>query len=162
MKRISLVIALLLLAVSAGAAHARDHKYADAKVAFWYPDKWEATTEDGALVVNEPAGEVSLVFSVIAAKDLETALGKLDGEIARWVKDLKASGDPEEVEINGMKAVAIDGKGKAEGQPVDVSIAVIATPSGKALVIVGLAQSKKLKKHEKTVTKILASIKPAK
>lgn len=43
-----------------------------------------------------------------------------------------------------------------------MSIAVIATPSGKALVIVGLAQSKKLKKHEKTVTKILASIKPAK
>jgi len=73
-----------------------------------------------------------------------------------------ARGDPEQTEINGMKAIAIDGKGKAEGQPVDVSIAVIATPAGKALVIVGLAQSRKLKKHEKTVTKILASIKPAK
>jgi hypothetical protein len=162
MKRIVVfLVAVGLLAALPGAALARNFTYKQAGAKLWFPDSWDIADEGGVVLIADPKEEVGLVLFTLDAKDLEKALGKLESELAKYVDGMKATGDPEEAKLNGMPAVMIDGTGKVDGKKVELSIVVIKTPNKKALVILGIAQSAKLKKHERTLAKILGSVKPA-
>jgi hypothetical protein len=59
-----------------------------------------------------------------------------------------------------MPGFVADGKGTLEGIPVELSLAVIETPSSKYLLMVGAADSDALSRHAPTIMKILRGLQP--
>jgi hypothetical protein len=109
-----------------------------------------------------------LVPAMSSAKDFEHAEAKL----SIWIPDgwhtdtddgMLAVKDPKEeigILFIVMDAVFIDGKGKADGKPVDFSVGLVVTPAGKVMMMLGIAESSKFKTHEANVEKILKGVKP--
>jgi hypothetical protein len=161
MKRVvTIAIACGLLLSLTAVTAAETTKINKAKVSVWFPDNWKMEKEGTMLMIGDPADEVGLGFVSVAAKNLDEVLAELDKEIAGFATDVKLDGQPEETEINGMKAVVVDGKGKVEGKKAGLSVAVIERPGGQALIVFGGIELSKLKKHEKTLAKILTSLRP--
>jgi hypothetical protein len=160
----TLLSALLLLSLfAAPIAHADTRVHQKAKIQLWVPDHWDVEDgDDDMLLLSEPGGEAAVVFLVLKAKDLETALGAIDKEISKFVTDVQVQGEPEEMDVNGMPAVVIDAKGKVEGKKVDLGLMVVKTPAGKALLVLAMCESSKMKKHEAVFLKVMKSLKPAK
>ncbi len=151
----------LLLAVSVPAlASAETHTHAGAKVTFETPDKWSAKPDGDTLQITSPDQGCSIVFVVLSAEDLEKALEAAGKRITEEVKDLEPDGEAEELEINGMKAMVADAKGKVDGKAVDVGFAVVETRSDKALLIFGISDA--TKDYEDEVTAVIKSLKPTK
>lgn len=57
---------------------------------------------------------------------------------------------------------AADAIAKVEGKPVDLGVVLVVTPAKKVLLVLGAVEKSKAKKHEKAITSLFASIKPAK
>jgi hypothetical protein len=152
---------MFLLSLAAGAA-AETTKIARAKVSVWFPDDWSMEKRGTMLVISDPADEVGLAFLTVPARKLDEVLDELDKQIGGFATDIALDGQPQETEINGMKAVVVDGKGKAQGKRVGLSIAVVERPGGQALILFGAIEQSKLKKHEKTLVKVLQSLRPIK
>lgn len=149
----------LLLSLTAGAA-AESTKITKAKVSIWFPDDWSMEKQGTTLVISDPAEEVGLAFLTVPAKKLDDVLDELDKQIAGFATDVTLDGQPERTQINGMNAVLVDGKGKAEGKKVGLSIAVVERPGSQALVVFGAVELSRLKKHEKTLVKVFQSLRP--
>lgn len=153
-----LVIGLLVLVPAL--ALAKTYPHGDAKVSITIPDSWKVETEENSLTANSPDESVVLLFMVVEATDTDEALKALDKELDKVVKNVKTDGKPEEITVNGMKGVVIDGTGKVDGQKVDLGLLVLSTKSGKVLFGLGFGETGKYKKHEADVEKIFKSIKP--
>jgi hypothetical protein len=161
MKRIvTFVLAGSLLLSLTAVTAAETTKINKAKVSVWFPDTWKMEKQGTTLVIGDPADEVGLGFMTVAAKNLDEVLKELDKEIAGFATDVTLDGEPQETKINGMKAVVVDGKGKVEGKKAGLSVAVIERPGGQALIVLGGIELSKLKKHEKTLAKVLQSLRP--
>jgi predicted Zn-dependent protease len=162
MRTITAVVsAFAALLALASTASANTWVHEDAQVSIWVPNKWKMDKDGPVVTISDPREEVALVFFTLPARDLTAALESLDEELEKFVKNIRVSGDPQEATINGMPAVTIDATGRVDGKRVELSIAVLRTPSRKALVILGVAESAKLRRHERTLTRIITSLKPA-
>jgi hypothetical protein len=155
-------VAAAVLFVLAASASAETTKINGAAVSVWFPDNWSMEKEGQMLVISDPAGDVALMFQTVPAKKLDEVLDALDEHIGSIATDVELVGQPQDTELNGMRTVLVDGKGKAEGKRVKLSVAVVERPNQKALLVFGVVESAKLKKHEKALTKILTSLKPTK
>lgn len=161
MKRsLTIAVALTLLVSLVTSAAAETTKINKAKVSVWFPDDWAMEKQGTTLVIGDPGEEVALMFLTVPARKLDEALEALDEQIAQFASDVQMVGEPEHTDLNGMSAILVDGKGKAEGKRVDLSVAVVERPGAQALIMLGVIESSKLKKHEKTLIKILRSLRP--
>jgi hypothetical protein len=162
MKRTILILSLASLFFAVGPAAADTKIHRASQVQFWVPDNWTVEGEDkDQLTVADPKGQVGLLFMVRDAKDIKAALASLDESIDEMATDVKIVGKPQKTTINGLETVIVDGTGKAEGKPVELSVMVVKTPSGKYLAIFGVLEPAVKKKHEANLVKILGSLKAA-
>ena len=150
----------LLVAPAAAPLSAEELNHNEARVKVWIPDGWTQEADEQSLIINDPAEEVMVVFLVVEGSKIETALDAMEQELASIVENVTSEGEPQEVELNGMPAIVLDGKGTVEGEAVDLGIAVLRTPADKALLVFAIAKSSAVAKHEKTIEKILSGIKP--
>lgn len=159
MRRSVFAIVAALLLVPAMSS-AKDFEHAEAKLSIWIPDGWHTDTDDGMLAVKDPKEEIGILFIVMDAADVEKATDEMGKVLEEIIKDAEPDGEPVETKVNGMDAVFIDGKGKADGKPVDFSVGLVVTPAGKVMMMLGIAESSKFKTHEANVEKILKGVKP--
>lgn len=159
--RLPYVVATFAAATVFGAAlFAETLSHSTAGVHIWVPDDWSQDGDDNMLIAGDPNEEIIMVFGVLEADAIDAAIEEMDKELSQIVADAEPVGEPEEVKINGMDALVMDGKGTVEGTPVDMGIALIATPNQKILLVFGVVESSAAAKHEATVEKIMTGIKP--
>jgi hypothetical protein len=159
------VLAFFIVAfvMAAAPAHAGTKTHRASQIEFWIPDAWKVEGEDkDQLTVTDPKGQVGLVFMIRDGKDIKATLDKLDEVINKLAKDVKIVGKPTKTTLNSLETVVVDGTGKVDGKPVELSVMVVKTPNGKYLAILGVLEPAVKKKHEKDLLKILGSLKAAK
>ena len=162
MKRIFTILALATLLFVAGPAAAGTKTHKASSVTFWIPDNWTVEDQDhDGLQVSDPKGQVSLMFLLKEAKDTKAALAAIDEMIEEHATDVKA-GKPQKTTLNGMETVVVDATGTIEGKPVELSVMIVKTLTGKYLTVFGVLEASVKKKHEANLVKILASLKPVK
>jgi hypothetical protein len=162
MKRVLTAITLTLLVFVAAPARADLKTHKSAQVQFWVPDDWKLEGEEAnQLTVTDPKGQVGLLFFIKDGKDIKAALAALDEVIAKIATDVKVT-NQQKTTLNGMEAVIVDGTGKAEGKPIELSVLVVKTPAKKYLAVFGVIEPAVKKKHEANLVKILGSLKPVK
>ena len=154
----SFVIGLSTLLISL-TAFAETHTHATAKVTFTTPDGWETKKNDEMLATKSADDAAGVLFMIVDGEKLEEAVEEAEKAAKGAVPDLKMEGEPKEAELNGMKTIFIEGAGTADGDAVEVGLAVIQTPSGKFLLALGMA---KKGAHEKEIGEIFQSLKPIK
>ena len=126
----ALVVVAAVFVVVPGAARADTRTHKAAHVTFWIPDGWSVHEDDAMIAASDSKDEVGLLFLLRGFKDMKAALAGLDEAIAQIATEVKA-GTPQKIELNGMEGVVVDGTGKAEGRPVDLSVVILKTPGDK-------------------------------
>jgi predicted Zn-dependent protease len=159
MKRI-LVLALVAAFLIPATSMAKTYPHAEAKVEVTIPDNWKVEGEDDTLSAVSADETLGLVFTVLAAKDVDAALEGLDKELSSFIKDLTPKKEGQPVTINGMKGMTIDAEGKIEGVAMDVGLMILEAPSGKVILVFGFAAKGTMNKHERAVQGIFQSLKP--
>ncbi len=160
-SRISYAVAAFAAASVFGAALFADTlSHSTAGVNIWVPDNWSQEGDDNMLIAGDPNEEIIMVFGILEASEIDAAIEEMDRELSQIVENAEPVGEPEEVKINGMDAIVMDGKGSVEGTPVEMGIALIATPNKKILLVFGVVEATAAEKHEATVEKIMMGIKP--
>jgi len=160
MRRLAiLLMALFVFSLAGSAAFAEERVHEEAKVKLWIPDNWKAEDGDDMLVITDPKEECMMMFMMLDVGSLEKAVDQLAEELSKVVKDLEAEGEAEETKVNGLDVVQLSAKGTVEGKAVDLGIMVILTPTGKAMLVFGMAETAKFQKHSKTIAKVMKSIK---
>lgn len=133
------------------------HSSAGVKVTV--PDSWDQDIDGDFLAITDPDEEAVIMFIVSEAGQIEEMLEELDSALSEIVTE-SDMGDAEEVTLNGMPAILSDGTGVAEGEDVQLGVAVIKTPKNKALIVIGLVADFAAEKHDRTITQVIRSIKP--
>lgn len=154
--------AFALFAAFATTSHADKRTHAAAKVSIDVPDGWKIDAEEDNMTITDAADECAIFFIVLETDDLHKALDAIDSELSKVAKNIKWEDKPSELKLNGMDAIALDGKGKIDGTDADMGVMLINTPADKILLVLGAVESAKSSKHEADVEKILKSIKPEK
>jgi predicted Zn-dependent protease len=163
MKRLLLTaFAICLVASTSTSASAEVRNHDKAKVSIDVPTGWKIDAGEDHMTIMDPKEEVAFFMMVMEADDLDEAAKALDSEVNKAVKSVKWEGEPSELKLNGMDAIAVEGAGKIDGQAVDLGVLIVVTPAHKALLVLGAVESSKSKAHEKDVEKLLNSIKPLK
>ena len=164
MKRILsllfVLVALTCLAPAASFADTATHE--DAGVSVWTPDDWKSDIDDATKIVTSPDEEVMIAFMVLEANELDAALELMEAELSKFIQNIEGEGEPEETEINGLKAIVAEGSGEVDGEEVELGLALIQTPKGKVLMVVGVGSEDGIEKHGAQIEKVLGSIKGAK
>lgn len=162
MMKLALPVIALCLLASSPAALAEPRTHSEAKVTIDVPTGWKVDAGEDHMTITDPKEEIALFLIVLEAKDLDKAIKAMEKEVGKAVKDVEWDGEPQELKLNGMDAIALDGKGKIEGTDADLGVLLVVTPAGKVLLVLGAVESARAKAHEKTLEKLLKSIKPVK
>jgi hypothetical protein len=144
-----------------GGGFAQERVHEEAQVKIWIPARWSVDdTQADMLVLMDPDEEVGIMFMVVEAEDLAGALVGITTGILTEVDEIQLQGDPEALTINGMDALVADGIGTLDGTPIELSVGVLLTPTDKFLLVVGMADSAALHRHEATVLEIFQRLEP--
>lgn len=138
------------------------------------PDGWKFAETDAPkpwsgkvwLIVG-PEGadkEPELVFMVMTAKatKMEAAIKDLETFLADKLNTIKWEAKPETIKLDGMDAVALDGTAFDKKKKLEIGVLVLATPTGKGLVLFGGVVEKVKSKYEAPTLKMLTSIRKSK
>ncbi len=135
-----------------------EHKAA--RVAITVPAGWKKKQDGDVLTVMDPNEDVAAAFSVVDESALGEVTNSIGQNLGARIQNLHF-GKQDEIEINGMKGVAIDGDGQMDGVNVDLMVVVIDTPApGKAMMILALAEDAKLERHRRELKALFQSITP--
>lgn len=156
MKKLLLVGAALLFA---GALSAKKYPHPESGVVVDVPNSWNVSGDENSLSASTKDDLAHLYFVVMPADSMEAALNSLDAELGKVVQNL-SHGEAQQIDLNGMQAVTVEGKGTVEGHGVEVGVMVVKTPKDKVLMVFGLIAEQGSKKHHKALVKILNSLKP--
>ncbi|HNV72660.1 MAG TPA: hypothetical protein PKO06_23325, partial [Candidatus Ozemobacteraceae bacterium] len=152
-----LMLAAGLLSICCGIAVAATIPHEEAQVQIWVPDGWVQKSEGADLTAQTPKGDISIVYSVIEAENLKTALDQAEADIRKEVGEFEIS-EPKEKTHNGMQMLDFDGTAM-EGR-MDLSISLFKTPSGKILAIYAFAAAGSVEKHQDDLIKMISEVKP--
>jgi len=164
MKRMILFVTIVALFTLTTGATSSTYVYPEKASVFsiTFPDEWQVESEE-ALLHASPADE-SIYFGVWAlmeADSLDAALKALDESLADYLTELEL-GDPEEVEINEITFLTVNGQGKIpEGDLVNVSVALFSPEEKTVFIALYFGTPEAEEKHEETLTKVIQSIKKA-
>ena len=157
-----ILLAITLAAASVSPALADVHKHNAARVSFWLPDSWKVSGDEKTeLKVIDPSKQVAMLFTMGNHKDMKAALAGIDAALSKVATDVKM-GEPQESTLNGMPVTIVDGKGKAEGHRVELSVLVVHAPGDHFLTILGIEDAEHKHEHDAELEKFLSSISPSK
>jgi hypothetical protein len=159
MRKIAMMTLVLAMGLP-GVASARWHTLPKVKLKIDIPKAWQVATE-GDVLTAMPAGQdvALMIWEAGKASNIEQAAGALDAELGKVIKNARQKGEPQVVEINGLKAIFQDGVGRAEGKRIEWSVGLIENGRGKVLLILGMAEPRAVKKYEKLLERVLTSVK---
>ncbi len=146
---------------TAAVADDGERVHAAAQVKFRVPASWNVDESDpGILTMTSPDDTVGLSLLVVDATDLDAALAQVAAGVLDELHDVTFDGEADLVELNGMPAGFVDGHAVVEGAPVELGIGAVQTPTGKYLLMIGMADEGTLAAHEPAVMSVLESIQP--
>ena len=151
---------VLATSMGGGAAEGREVTYSPAGIRIFIPDSWTADDTSGLLAAADQGQEIVFALKAVSAGSIQQALQQFDVEMARTVTGMQPNGSPQQLTIHGMQAIGIDAKGSYQGTPVDMSLMVIATPSGQMAVLYLICESSSLGRHRAEITQVLTSPAP--
>ncbi len=156
MRTLMLCLAALFVA---GPAFAKEIEHPEAGVQYHLPDAWKTEMQGPMVSTISPDETVFAIFLGVDQPALEAMMDELDGMLDEMgIKNFQG-GEPQEGKANGMPVFAAEGTGTMEGQAIEVGLAIVVPPNGKALVLIGFSEKGAGKKHDAAITKILTSIK---
>ena len=138
--------------------------HSEAGVKVLVPSGWKQEKEDNLLVINSPDGNVEIFFLVIDAADFETAVNALDEELNKVIRNATFEDKVEELTLDGMSAISLDGVGIDDetNVKVELSVTVIDCPkNNKFMFLVGAGTPASLQKNEAALVKIFSGLKKA-
>jgi len=162
-KLISVAVLFMLL-VSFTVAFAEDEEFIypskDPVFSITIPDGWKSELDENMLHAGPADDSIYLGLWVLQEDDsLEAALDALDESIAGYVRDLK-TGEPEEVVINDIKFMTVDGTATdKDGDPVNVSVALFSPDDETIFILIYFGSDEAEKKHDSELSAVLNSIK---
>lgn len=160
MKMRSVVLSvMMLLFVFSSFADTYEYPGDDPLFSISFPDSWKVSVDDELLAVTPPDESLYLaLWALDDADDLDAALEALEDVVNEFVDDLEMS-EAEELEINGIEMVYVEGEGITEDD-VDVNItAAMFSPDGDMICILfyfGTPESEDA--YENELTEILESL----
>jgi len=165
MRLSSLVLTLAVLSsIALARPAAADHQpYPPGKISVWTPDDWKVEKQAGdggaMLVALEPHEAAMVMFAVVDASGAKAAKDAMGKFLDRTVKGAKL-GKPKAIKINGLSGSAASGKGKIDGEAVELRAVILSTPNGKILLGLAAIQASKAKALGPTLDKIRDGIRP--
>lgn len=120
---------------------------------------WASEIDDDSMSLVSGDESAMLMFFIVDAADVEAALVGLRETLSGVVDDPRM-GDGQERELNGLSAYAIRGTGQVKGTPVTLGIAVVETPSGRVLIVLGIADEDAPKATVRQIDETVKSIRP--
>lgn len=131
-----------------------------AGVAFDLGTTWKLTgVESATLLAASPDGQAVLMFHVADPETLDEALTAIRKALASDVEDAYF-GPAAKKELSTMTAELSTGAGKLEGRPVELGQLLVATPTGKVLIVVAVIEAAAPTASKKQARHTLESIRP--
>lgn len=154
-----LFIATMLLNMNIAFADTFTYPSEDPVFSVYFPDNWKIELDEELLNAEPKDGSIYVgLWALEDADDVETAIEVLADELDQFISDIEAE-DPQEVEINNLNVLVIDGKGKVEGTKVEFSVTLF-SPDGETFFIgIYFGTPDAIKVHEEALMEIIQSIK---
>lgn len=131
-------------------------------VAFDIAEEWKVSGEEsGTLLASSPDGQAVLMFHIAEPEDLHKTLAAIRRTLAAEVKDIYL-GPNKERKLGELTVEYASGAGKLEGRPVELGQLLVATPTGKVLVVVAVIEATAPSRAKKAARHTLESIRPPK
>jgi len=156
-----LALAALAVIVAVAPASADVHVNAAAKISVDVPKAWKLAGGGDRMVAADPKEEAAVTLIVTDTGDAKKALEQLDKQMGSQIKDSKLD-QPAKIDLNGMQAIMIKGSATMNGKKVGLMIMAVLTPINKVMNVMAVVEEAKFDVHQKELTAILMSIKPAK
>ena len=158
------VFATLALLLASGSAYAGEIKFpSDEPVAsVTFPDGWgEKETETG---IDATAPDESIYMSIDVAEPKDT--DQTVADTVTWLKDQGVTVDPATAKeskgtLNGLEAVNVNWDGTDKDGPASISLALVAVPANKVLVLTYWGTKGEQEKNGEAMNSIINSIKAA-
>ncbi|MCC5813968.1 MAG: hypothetical protein JJT78_04370 [Leptospira sp.] len=141
---------------------AKTYPHPGAGVSVTIPNGWDVDGDEDSLHASSKSGEVAISFVILPYGSADMAIKEANKELGKTFKGYKSSQKAEKINWNGMNGYYTEGDGSIDGIPMHVDTAVLKTPKGKVVMILGAAAKRSFSKYEKQITSILKSLKPLK
>ncbi len=152
-------LALAVVAVAALPALAKEtYEFTQAGLQLDLPDGWKAEIDGDLLTMSTKDEDIAITAWSVQNKEFDAAADALGTELEKVVKSCKVEGDPKPMEINGLKAVGLEGTGKIKG--VDIKWLVLMVKAKTPVFFLAFAVPESLDKHSDQVMGIFQSIRP--
>lgn len=135
-------------------------KHPQAGVSVWVPDNWKRNQKKDLMIVTNQESGLLFAFLVLEKMSLNQALRVMNIELSRFVDQIQTSGPANQIKVNGLDGVFIDGTGEIKGKPVQVGMALFYTPRGKILMLLGIIEEGRIEDNNNVVKKVLTSVTP--
>lgn len=157
MKKLLIFAAAL---VAAGSISAVWYPHEGSGITVDIPKSWKVDGTKNSLqaVSQQGKGNAVVVMRVLKDEKTDAVLAHLDEQLSTMLQNIQ-HGASEQLELNGLQAHWTEGTGEFNGTAVEFDVVVVATPSGKYLLVVGLIAVDAAKKERKGITRILRSVK---
>jgi hypothetical protein len=109
------------------------------------------------LIVSTPDDALSVLFWVPKGDDFNKAIGDLQGQLEKVIKNLKVTSPGQETTHNGMRAYTGSGTGEVGGEPVNWEVDIL--QAKKPVFVVSFASPTQFSKHADEYKELIASIK---
>lgn len=157
-KKVVLVFAALALIIAfCGDAAAKSISEPNAKVVISYPSGWKEKIAGDVFQIDAPTGDATITFRTLEASDLPKAVAQTQKIISEQFGQIK-SVSQSEMPLNGMYSYVEDAT-DASGE-LKISIFIVITPSGKALLGTYAATLEADRFYEEELLWIIQSIRP--
>jgi hypothetical protein len=134
--------------------------HAGAGVAFDLGAGWMLSGEESStLLAASPEGQAVLMFHVAEPDHLKQTLKAIRKTLAAEVKEAYF-GPAKEKKLGELTVEYASGAGKLEGRPVELGQLLVATPTGKVLVVVAVIEAAAPATSKKQARHTLESIRP--
>jgi hypothetical protein len=141
-------------------ASAEQINYDTQKVSLTVPDGWShADAGNGVLSILDPNKEVAITILGTEPVDAKAVGANVTGILNKMVTKLKID-KGKKANVHGLAGTQFKGTAQFGPKPVTLVIYSLAAPTGKRLLVISLAETKKVKGHAKDITATLESMAP--
>ena len=132
-------------------------KVDEAGIEFSIPAGWRSDDKDGTIAVG-PADDSCVILFMIPPDQNADKVGEVSEQLLNGLMtDVKAEGEGEQTERNGLKIFTLSGTGKSDGKDMDWNVEVI---NGKKLLMVtAMGEKAGIEANAKEIGELYQSIK---
>lgn len=140
------------------ASNDNHYTHKEGGIQFELPAGWKAEPNGDQMTLSTPDNALSVVLWVPAEEDFQQAVGELDKELGKTIKNVKTNGEPKETQVGGMTTYSQSGTGEVEGNEIQWSVDII--KAKKPVIALTFAAPGIWEKHQADYQKFGRSIKP--